>query len=390
MKPKKIGPNIILFKQNNIMRIISNKKIEQFRDKLQEKNIDLALFLTSEPIYDVNIEYFTGLQQIRVYSFCCLLITQDKITLIVSPLSYDQAMEEAEADEIINVASYDRSLTKVLKEKLKGIKSIGILEDILPYKFYRKFRNLKFQDISNVILELRKVKEPKEIERIKKACEIANHGIEFIRENLSKNFTDKEFGLTLEQELIRKGADELSFPIILTSGKRSAFVHPYPSFLDEKLHKGLGLIDFGVRYKGYCSDVTVPLVIGKISKKEEIIIQTVEKAYKRAIENLKLNVPTWEVHDKVEEMIKQRGFEFKHSLGHGLGLELHDLPSLSPKPKYEEELKNWKEVKLKENMVFTIEPGIYVPKIGGCRLENDILMTKKPKILTKSRLIIVD
>lgn len=89
-------------------------------------------------------------------------------------------------------------------------------------------------------------------------------------------------------------------------------------------------------------------------------------------------------------MMKQNGFEFKHSLGHGLGLELHDLPSLSPKPKTEEELKDWKEVKVKKNMVFTIEPGLYIPGIGGCRLENDVLMTKTPKILTKSKLIILD
>jgi Xaa-Pro aminopeptidase len=372
-----------------VMRIISNKKIEQFRNRLQEKKIDLALFLTSEPIYDVNIEYFTGFQQIRVYSFCCMLMTQEKITLVVSPLSYDQAMEEAEADEIINVASYDLSLTKVLKEKLRGIKSVGILEDILPYKLYRKFRSLKFQDISDIILEIRSIKEPKEIGRIKKACEITNHGIKFIGENLSEDITDKELGLILEQELIRKGADELSFPTILTSGKRSALVHPYPSFLDEKLQKGLGLVDFGVRYRGYCSDVTIPFIRGKISVREEKIVQTVQEAYEKTIENLKVGVPTWKAHEIAETLIKKNGFVFKHSLGHGLGLELHDLPSISHKPKYEDELKDWRETRFKENMVFTIEPGVYEPGIGGFRLENDFLMTKKgPKLLTNSSPII--
>ena len=371
----------------NYVRLISKKKIEQFREKLREKKIDLALFLTSEPIHDVNIEYFTGFQQTRYYSFSCLLITQKNTTLIVSPISYDRALKEAEADEIINLEKYDRSLIKVLREKLKKVKTVGILEEIFPSRFYRKFKKIKFQDINDIILEIRSIKEPKEIERIKKACGIANHGIKVIKENLSKKITDKELGLILEQELIRKGADELSFPTIITSGKRSVFIHPYPSFLNKKLQPGLGLVDFGVRYKGYCSDITVPFTLGKITEKQKKIVQTVQEAYETTIDNLKIDVPTWKVHESVENLIKKNGFELKHGLGHGLGLELHDLPSITSKPKYKEQLKEWKEVKLKKNMVFTIEPGIYVPGIGGCRLENDILMDRKPKSLTSSRLI---
>ena len=369
------------------MKIISNKKIKQFRKKLKEKKIDVALFLCLEPIHDVNIEYFTGLQQTRFYSFSCLIMTQKNMSLIVSSLTYDRAIEEAKADEIINLRDYDNSLTNVLKEKLKGFKSIGIIERLFPYSLIKKFKQFKFQDMSDIILEIRSIKEPQEIERIKKACRITNHGIKFLEKNLSERTTEKELALILQQELIRKGADELAFPTILTSGIRSAFIHPYPSFTDKKIQKGLGLIDFGVRFKGYCSDVTVPFALGKLSEKQKKMIKTVEEAYKKAIDTLKIGIPTWRVHDSAEAVIEKNGFKFKHSTGHGLGLELHDLPSLSPKPKYKEHLKEWKEVKLKKNMVFTIEPGIYVPGIGGCRLENDILMNKKPKSLTKSRLI---
>ncbi|MCX6821641.1 MAG: Xaa-Pro peptidase family protein [Candidatus Aenigmarchaeota archaeon] len=371
------------------MRIISNKKLEGFRKKIEEKKLDSALFLTSDPIHDVNIEYFTGFLQ-QFFSFSCLLMVKDKWILTVSPLTYDQAMKDAEVDEIINLERYDRSLTKVLKEKLKKVKSVGILEDVFPYRIFRKFKHLRFQDISDIILEIRSVKEPKEIERINKACQIANHGIKVIEKNLSKNMTEKELALILEQELINKGADELSFPTIVASGKRSAYIHPYPSFSKQKIQDGLGLVDFGARYKGYCSDVTVPFIAGKISSKQKKIVQTVEDAYKKAIENIKIGLPTWKLHVSTENFIKKNGFEFKHSLGHGLGLEIHDYPFLSPKPKNKEALKEWKEVKLKENMVLTIEPGIYEPKIGGCRLENDLLVTnKKPKSLTKSRLIIL-
>ncbi len=372
------------------MRIISNKKLEEFKKKLGEKKLDSALFLTSEPIHDVNIEYFTGFQQTRFFSFSCLLMVKDKWILIVSPLTYDQALKDAEVDEIINLEHYDHSLTKALKEKLKKVKSIGIIEEIFPYKIYRKFKHVKFQDISDIMLYIRSVKETKEVERIKRACGIANHGIKTIEKNLSKKMTEKELALILEQELIRKGADELAFPSIVSSGKRSAYIHPSPSSSGQKIQDGLGLVDFGVRYKGYCSDITVPFTLGKLSSKQKKIVQTVEEAHKKAVEIIKVGIPTWKVHDSVENFIKKKGFKFKHSLGHGLGLELHDSPSLSPKPRDKKSLKGWEEVKIKENMVFTIEPGVYEPGIGGCRLENDILMMdKKAKSLTSSRLIIV-
>ncbi len=371
------------------MRIISNKKLEKLREKLREKKIDVALFLTSEPIYDANIEYFTGLQD-RFFSFSCLLMTKNKSVLIVSPSSYSQAVEETEVDETIDLGKYDRSLIKALKERLKKVKSIGIIEDIFPYRIYRKFKQHKFQDIEDIILEIRSVKEPKEIQRIKKSCKIANHGIKIIEENLSKKITEKELALILEQELIRKGADELSFPSIISSGKRTTFIHPYPPASNQKIQPGLGLVDFGVKYNGYCSDITVPFTIGKISEKQKKIVNTVKEAYELAIDSLKIEVSTWKVYESVENLIRKNGFELKHGLGHGLGLEIHDYPSISPKPKNKEALKEWKEVKLKENMVFTIEPGIYEPRIGGCRLENDFLMLKKKAIsLTKSRLIIV-
>jgi len=369
-----------------IMRLISDQKIEQFRQELNKRKIDAALFLTSEPIHDVNIEYFTGFQQVRFFSFSCLLISQNNSVLVVSPLSYDQALMEAEADEIINLKNYDNSLTKVLKEKLKRFKTIGILERIFPYKLSQRFK-VKFKDISNIILELRSVKEPKEIKRIEKACHITNQGIKFIERNLDRKMTEKGLVLALQQKLIKKGADGLAFPTIVTSGNRSSFIHPHPSFTNKKIQKGLGLIDFGVRYKGYCSDVTVPFTVSRLSARQRKMVNTVKKAYQKAIDTVKIDIPTWKVHDSAEKILKKNRFEFKHSVGHGIGLDLHDLPSLSPKPRVKEELKDWKEFKLKENMTFTIEPGVYELGIGGIRLENDILLKKQPEILTNSELI---
>jgi len=368
------------------MRLISEQKIEHFRNELNKRKIDAALFLTSEPIHDVNIEYFTGFLQVRFFSFSCLLISENNSVLVVSPLSYDQALMEAEADEIINLKDYGNSLTRILKERLRRFKTIGILERIFPYKLTRKFK-VKFKDISSIILELRSVKEPKEIKRIEKACHIANQGIKFIEKNLDRKTTEKELALTLQQKLIKKGADELAFPTIITSGNRSSFIHPHPSFTNKKIQKGLGLIDFGVRYKGYCSDVTVPFTVSRLSARQKKMVKTVEKAYKKAINVVKVGTPTWKVHASAEKVLKKNRFEFKHSVGHGIGLDLHDLPTLSPKPRVKEELKDWREFKLKENMTFTIEPGVYELGIGGIRLENDVLLKEETEVLTNSELI---
>jgi len=364
-------------------------RIKKFQKLLEKQDLDASIFLCSAPIHDFNIKYFTGFEQTKFHSFSCLIITREKSILATHKLEYDRAIKEAKANEIINLKEYDNSLTKLFKEKLKGISKVGIIERLFPYRIFKKLPEIRFEDISNIVYQMREIKEKKEIEMIEKSCKIANNGIKVIKENLSTKITEKELSLILQQELIRKGADELSFPTILASGKRSAYIHPYPGASDKKIQKGLGLVDFGVRYNGYCSDITVPFTIGKLSEKQKKIVKTVEQAYNTAIENTKIDVPTWRVHTITENVINKNGFEFKHSLGHGLGLEVHDSPSISPRPD-NNDLKGWKETLFKENMIFTIEPGIYEINIGGFRLENDFLMTKKGiKVLTESKPIIL-
>jgi len=369
------------------MRIITKRKIKKFMKFLEEKNIDMALFFNSEGVYDDNVEYFTGFQQERD-SFSCLLVSQETMVLIVPQLEYERAVREAKADEIINLKEHENNLMSILKSRLTGIKTLGIIENLFPYALSRRLSHVKFIDVSDGISEIRAIKEFKEIEMIKKSCRIANHGIKVIEDSISSRLTEKELSLILEQELMKKGGDELAFPTIVTSGKRSAFIHPYPPASNKKISKGIGLVDFGVRCNGYCSDVTLPFTIGKISDKQKSMINAVKDAYSRVLNSIKIGFPVWVLHDIAEKTLKKHGFKFKHSLGHGLGLKVHEFPLISSKPKSREKLKQWKEIKLKENMVFTIEPGVYIPGVGGCRLENDILMTrKKPKILTKSRLI---
>jgi len=235
------------------------------------------------------------------------------------------------------------------------------------------------------------IKTKNEINLLKKSAQISNSCLKLIEYSLKENITEKELKRRVERKIRSQNAT-LAFRTLIACGKRSSMIHPKP-FVTDKIIKGIGYIDFGACYKGYKTDVTVPFVKGKISKKEIKIIKTTLKAYNLAISSIKLSRPCWKLFQIVNKYLKKNGFEMKHGLGHGIGLNIHEYPSITmPKKKLRGKKKRrWERIKkiaFKKNMIFTIEPGIYVKGLGGCRIENDILLTDKGlKILTHSKLI---
>lgn len=343
-------------------------RISKLRKKMKQRKIDAAIFLSSEPIDDSNIYYFTGFQQERGWAFACYIVTQKKTYLILSSLDYERARGN-EADEILEK---DRALSEILKDKIGKGCNVGVIESLFPHKLSKLF---KVSDISEEIQAIRSIKEPEEIRLIRKACSISNKGLDFLKNNINEGISEKDLALKLENFLIRRGADGLSFPTCLVSSSRSWQIHPFPSFSEGKIKRGLGYVDFGARYKGYCSDVTLPFGSGNLTSREKMIVKTVEEAYQGALKKLKEEVKASKLYEIAERIISGNGFEFKHSLGHGLGLETHDPPAISP----------GSITRIKRNMIFTIEPGVYVKGVGGCRLENDFLMKKNGfETLTKS------
>ncbi len=350
-----------------------SKRIGKLREKMREEKIDAVVFLSAEPIDDQNIYYFTGFEQERGNSFSCLLITQEETVLILSDLDYERATGK-EADKVVRK---DKPLTKVLKEYIERNDVVGIVEGLMPYKVAKVFKKVK--DITSIVSEIRAIKDKKEIELLRKSCEIANKGIRFIKRNVCEGMREDELALELEREVMRRGAEGMAFPTIVVSSSRSWQIHPFPSFSKQRIGRGLGYVDFGVRYRGYCSDVTVPFSIGALNKEEEKIVETVVGAYEETLKVLKPNVEVSYLFKVAEGIIRKNGFELKHGLGHGLGLNVHDFPSLIPSSKKSLE-------RIKRNMILTIEPGVYVKGVGGCRLENDFLITSKGyEVLTKSR-----
>ncbi len=247
----------------------------------------------------------------------------------------------------------------------------------------------------------RMIKSKQEISLLKKSAEITNSCISVIEESLKERITEKELARRVRKQLKSKGAS-LAFMTLVASGKRSVQIHPRP-YAAKKEIRGIGYIDFGANYKGYKTDITVPFIKGKIGKREKKIVESALQAYKMAVRTVKVGKNCWKVHDKVEKFLKRKGFELPHAIGHGIGTKVHELPYIGnikkkkirrlSKKKKERIMRKWealKEIKFQPGMVFTIEPAVYVKGTGGCRIENDFLMTNHGvKQLTHAKLITV-
>ncbi len=237
------------------------------------------------------------------------------------------------------------------------------------------------------------IKTKREIELLQKSAEISDSCIPIIEKALREDrITEKEVARRIRKQLKAMGAHE-SFRTIVASGKRSARVHAKPRATN-KIIKGIGLVDFGACYKGYRTDITVPFIKGKINKKERKIVDTTLKAYNLSISSIRLWEPCWELFEKTSKFIKNNGFKLKHGLGHGVGLKIHEYPFIAVPKKGKikrTKKRRWdiiKKINFQPGVIFTIEPGVYVRGVGGCRLENDVLLTKQGlKILTHSRLL---
>jgi Xaa-Pro aminopeptidase len=238
------------------------------------------------------------------------------------------------------------------------------------------------------------IKTQREISLLRKSARITDSCISLIESSLKEDITEAELRRRIAQKIRSQGAG-LAFQTLVASGKRSAMIHCKPWASNAKI-SGMGYADFGASYKGYKTDVTVPFMKGNIGASQKKIIKATIESYHIALKTLRIGTPCWKSFEAVENHFRIHGFRQAHSLGHGLGLKVHERPiilmprkkRLSPKGQ-----KRWdiiKKVTYQKNMVFAIEPGIYRKNLGGCRIENDFLMTSKGAVrLTNARLLTV-
>ncbi len=273
--------------------------------------------------------------------------------------------------EISEVTKFSESVGAILKKH--GVKNC-MMENTITVKMADQFKkdldgvSIDLSDtLVEAVLACRELKDEAELKLIAKAQDISDTAFELTLKEIAVGMTEQELKLTLENHMRRLGADDIAFDTIAVSGANGSLPHGVPS--DKKLQNGdLVTIDFGAKYKGYCTDITRTIAIGEIGEEQRKIYEVVKEAQETAVQNLRPGADCLEMDKIARDIITENGFGemFRHGLGHSLGIEIHEEPRLSPTAKRT----------VMEGMVLTVEPGIYLPEKYGVRIEDSCVVTK--------------
>jgi len=326
-----------------------------------------------------NKRYFTGLNTDDAGT---LIICREKAYFIIDS-RYIEIAQKTLSNDIKMILQKDlfNQINEIFLQN--DIKTYCVEEHTLSVFTFNKLcssitssKAVSEIDLSNEIQKLRCIKSEFELNQIKKAQEITEKGFEFILSEIKEGKTEKELALELEFYLRSNGANNVSFDIIFLSGKSTSMPHGVPS--NNKVKKGDFItMDFGVEYNGYMSDMTRTVAFGSVSDEMKRVYNTVLSAQNAAFELMQEGIECNKIDAAARNIISDAGFGdyFGHALGHSLGLQIHESPNFSPKCPQ----------KLKEGMVLTVEPGIYIPEKFGVRIEDMVYITKNGfENLTKS------
>jgi len=336
------------------------EKIERLRSIFSQQGID-GILITS-PFNRRYISNFTGTAGV-------VLISPEKALFITDFRYIEQASNQCHGFEIVNFSSsIPEEVARLAKEL--GIQKLGFEEDYLTYsshKVYEKEIEAELVPISGVVEKLRLIKTDAEINILKVAADIADAAFKHILDFIRPGKTELEVSNELEFFMRRAGATSSSFNTIVASGHRSALPHGVAS--DKIIEAGdFVTLDYGAYYNGYVSDITRTVAVGEPDVKLKEIYDIVLEAQLRGMDGIKPGITGKEADALTRNYITEKGYGeyFGHSTGHGIGLEVHEGPSLSMKS----------DIILEPGMVVTCEPGIYIPGLGGVRIEDDTMITK--------------
>lgn len=356
------------------------ERMERLMKCMEELKVDALLVADG-----CNMRYLSGFSGETGY----LYISEQHKVILTDSRYTTQAKEEStefEVKEISNSAGYAVLIGNLMKED--SISSLGFEEQVMIYgdvvDLQNKLPRAEWKGVGNALNHLRMIKTEEELEYIARAEAIGDEAFSHVLTILRPGITELEVAAELESYMKRNGASGLAFDTIAASGYHSAMPHATPS--DKKLEYGDFLtMDYGCKYKGYCADMTRTVVIGKASEQQKEIYQVVLDAQTAALDKIRAGLTGAEVDQVARDIIKNAGYGnyFGHGLGHSVGLFIHEEPRISPLG----------QIVLQPGMTATIEPGIYVPGVGGVRIEDLVVVTKEGhKNLTSSpkKLIEID
>ena len=358
------------------MNIVSERKYYDSRIKkifTRRNNQKTANFII---LKDENIYYLTGFY--GKDSGSILLIVDDDIHLLVNFIYLEQARKSVK-NKNLNIACYKknkfRELAKILEDY--SFNSIGIEGKNINFTGFRKLEKLlsgqgkRLVNIDGVVENLRTVKDEVEISKIKNACKITDKVFKDIISSgaaLINKLSEIELACRIEELLVKSNSEGRAFDTIVAYGKNSSMPHYSPQKI--KVKNGLILMDFGCKFEDYCSDMTRTIFTKnqKICNEFKKIYDIVLKAQLLAIENCREGVTCSQLDKIARKFITSKGYgnNFGHRLGHGVGIEVHEEPAVTMENR----------AVLRENMIITIEPGIYIENFGGIRIEDMVIVGK--------------
>jgi Xaa-Pro dipeptidase len=353
-------------------------KLNTIAEWLKQEQIDFCFLTNPDSVF-----YVSGFLSDPHERLLGVGIFQSGDPFLVCPsMEKEDAKKAGWGYEIIGYTDIENPWTlihKLCNNRTNSVEKIAIEKEHMNVERYELLHSLfpqaTFLPAEEKLRKLRMVKNKSEIATIREACALADYAIEVGCSVIAEGKTELEVLAAIEYELKKKGVSEMSFSTMVLTGENGASPHGNPGLT--KMKKGdLVLFDLGVIVDGYCSDITRTVALGDISDKQKEIYDTVLQAQASAIKASKPGVTCRSVDLTARNIISNAGYGdyFPHRLGHGLGISVHEYPSLT----------ETNTLLLEEGMVFTIEPGIYVPGVAGVRIEDDVLVTSDGvEILTK-------
>lgn len=316
----------------------------------------------------VNRLYFTTYN--ATYGF--VVLNQDKTIFITDSRYIEEARQNVPSNiDVVLVDSIDPYNSIKCALKRLDAHRVGLEGSSLPYNEYMELKGelLDFEtvDASSDIDSFRAIKTDYEIEQIVKAQGITDIAYSNILKVIKPNVTEKDIAIELNYLMLKNGADDIAFDTIVASGVNTSKPHAHASM--KKIERGdLVTMDFGAKFNNYCADMTRTVGVFNLSKELKTIYNIVLNAHNYALNNIKAGMTCREADSFAREYITAYGYRdyFTHSLGHGVGIEVHEQPNLTYRSN----------MILQENMVITIEPGIYIKNFGGVRIENMAVVKK--------------
>ena len=337
-------------------------RLEKVRNFLKDENLNALVVLD-----ELNQQYLSGF----AFTDGLLLITMKRALLITDFRYYEMAQNEAYADfEIVMPEKRVDTIREVLADE--NCRRVGFEGDSVSFATYKKYcdnyPDCEFVSIGNAVEKLREIKDEAEIALMQKAQDITDFAFSELMKHINTNMTEIEVAAELEYFMRKSGASGFAFDTIAVSGDASALPHGTPR--NVKLKQGFLTMDFGAKYKGYCSDMTRTIVIGKADNEIKKLYNTVLEAQRLGLMAVKAGALCKDCDTAAREYIdsfKEYNGAFGHSLGHGVGLFIHETPRLS---------KMENEHKLRVGEIVTVEPGIYLFGKYGCRIEDMVAVTE--------------